>query len=449
MTASHETRLKLIGATFVLVVMVLTVVAFSGVFRKPFEADTHEVVVDFEHAAQLHAGDQVRLEGDVAGKVTKVEPSPVPEAARATLAVEKDAGEIYADARARLRMKTLLGGAFYVEIERGTPGTGKLGSTVIPTDRTSVQTEVEDITDVFREDAVTGLQTLPKEIATALSDPAPPATALKTVNAIAKDAGVAVYALRGTKPGDDLPRLVDSAAKAVAALDTPTDDIRTVVSGAAATLQTTGRRAAEIREAIQAGPGVTYDMANTLVRLDGTLDVARGLIRRLDRGVPLIAPTFKELRPTLPVADRTLRNATPLLREIGHTASAGGELGTQLTPVLKGILPSLKRLDRTILPYLGRKDPITGYSTTVMTGGFLSGFGGVATMQDQLGHYVRFPASLGGSSLYLPCSSSLIDPTAASQLACDTLNTAIKNYMSYLPPGPLGAKANTSRGAGK
>lgn len=448
MTTGQQARLRLIGASFIAVVLVLTVAIFAGVHRAPFEPDTRKVVVEFEHAAQLHKGDQVRLEGDVEGKVTEIEPSPTPENARVTLSVEKDAGPIYADARARLRIKTLLGGSFYIDIDRGTRGAGPLGSKMIGTDRTSVQTEVEDLTDVFREDAVTGLQALPKEFGKALADPEPPAKVLQTVNDIAKDAGVAVYALRGQEPGEDLPRLVQSTSRAVAALNTPTDDIRTVVSGAAATLETTGRRSAELRQTIAAGPGVTYDMANTLARLDGTLDVARGLIGRLDKGVPLVAPTFKELRPTLPLADQTLRNATPLLREVGDTARAGGELGTELDPVLTGAQPTFKRADRTILPYLGRKDPIDGYSTTVMIGGFLAGFGGVTTMQDQNGHYVRFPASLGGPnspSLYVPCSSSIIDANAASQLACDTLNTALKTYLTYFPPAPGSASKKGGR----
>jgi virulence factor Mce-like protein len=448
MTGDRQARLRLMGMAFIAATGVLTVIIFSGVFRRPFEPDTRKVVVEFDHAAQLHAGDQVRLEGDIDGKVTSVKPSPTPEAARVTLAVNEDAGPIYADARARLREKTLLGGAFYVDLQRGTPGAGALGDRVITTDRTSVQTEIEDITDIFREDAVTGLQTLPGEIATSLSDPAKPVTALRTANSVAHDAGVAVDAVRGQQPGQDLPRLVHSTAKAVAALDTPTDDIRTVVSGAAATLQTTGRRAAEIEQAIQAGPGVTSDMTHTLARLDGTLGVARGLIGRLEQGVPAIAPTLRELRPTLPLTTRTLNNAKPLLREIGHTASAGGRLGKELTPVLDTATPSLKRLDKTILPYLARKDPITGYSTTVMIGGFASGFAGVAMQKDQNGHFVRFAASAGASSAYLPCSSTLIDPTAKSVLACDTFNTAIKNYLSYLPPGLTGGSTK-SRGRKK
>jgi hypothetical protein len=67
---------------------------------------------------------------------------------------------------------------------------------------------------------------------------------------------------------------------------------------------------------------------------------------------------------------------------------------------------------------------------------------------DSLGHYVRFAASVGPSSVYLPCNSTIIDPTASGVLACDGLNTALKNYLSYFPPAPGGAAA-ARKGAGK
>lgn len=436
-------RARLIGIAAIVGAAVLTVAIFAGVHRKPFEPATRKIVVDFERAGQLHGGDKVRLEGDIGGKVEKVQPAPTPEAARVTLAVEKGAGPIYADARARLRATTLLGGVFYVDLDRGTPGAGPLGDNVIPLTRTSVQTEIEDVTDVFRENAVAGLKTLPKELARALSDTRPPVDVLSTADEIASDAAKAVYALRGRQPGKDLPRLVHTTSRVVEALNTPTNDIHTVVAGAAATLRTTGRRAAELRQTLAAGPGTTTRLTRTLRRLDGTLDLARGLVGRLRGSAAQVAPTLKRLRPTLTLADQALRVNTPLLTALGDTTRAGGRLGSQLAPLLSAAVPALTRLDDTILPYLGRKDPIDGYSTTVMIGGFAAGFGGATTFQDQMGHFVRFPASLGGPnnpSLYIPCSSSLIDASSASQLACDSLNTALKTYLSYLPPAPGGKK---------
>jgi hypothetical protein len=83
-----------------------------------------------------------------------------------------------------------------------------------------------------------------------------------------------------------------------------------------------------------------------------------------------------------------------------------------------------------------------------MTGGFFAGFAGVGSAMDSLGHYVRFAASVGDKSVYLPCNSTLIDATASGLLACDGLNTALKNYLSYFPPAP-GSSAAARKGAAK
>lgn len=427
--------------------LVVIGVIFSGIFRKPFQPEARVVTVELQHAAQLRAGDQVRLDGNVEGKVKDITTG-AGEVARVKLAVERDAGPIYDDARARLRFKTLLGGAFYVEIDRGTKDAGPLGDHVIPIDRTSVQVEIEDVTGILQGGALAGLRTLPGETATALSRSVPPAAALRTLSDIAPDAAMAVTAARGEHPGDDLPRLIRATAATVEAVDSDDDEIRTLVSGAAATLRATGRRAPEIRATIAAAPSVTRDLTTTLARLDTTLARTRGLVARLQAPAQQVAPTLNRLRPTLISAGTLLRDATPLVRLLPGTLDALAGASRQLVPLIDSVKPSLARFDDKVLPYLGREDPITGKSTTVMIGGFAAGFGGVGTQQDANGHFVRFPAALGTSSAYLPCKSSLIDPSAASQLACDDFNAALTNYLKYLPElGP--AKLGTSRSAGR
>jgi hypothetical protein len=70
----------------------------------------------------------------------------------------------------------------------------------------------------------------------------------------------------------------------------------------------------------------------------------------------------------------------------------------------------------------------------VMIGGTAAGFGGGSSGQlDENGRFIRFPASIGASSVYLPCTSSLIGTNSTSLLKCDGFNTALANYLSYLP----------------
>jgi len=431
---SHHT----VGIIVILAACAVFAVIYSGIFREPFAAATHTVTADFERAPQLRSGDKVRIQGRVEGSVASITSLPGSAAVRVRMDVSQSAGPIFADAHARLAFGTLLGGLFYIDLDRGTAASGPLGASIISLRNTSVQVELEDVTSIFQSGALTGLQTLPGELATALSNPDAPASALHTLSAVAPSAAVALRALRGQQPGTDLPTVVDAAANTVRALDLSNDDLRTLVAGAATTLAVTGRRAAEIRAAIDAGPSVTYDMTSTFARLNRTLDLARGLVDRLKPAAPAVAPTLTELEPTLISTNTLLDHAMPIVQMLPGTFGTLGGASQQLVPLVDGVKPALTQVDRTILPYLWRKDPGTGKSTTVMIGGFAAGFGGIAAQQDANGHFIRFPASIGLSSLYVPCTSSIVDPTAARVLACDTFQQALSNYLSYLPElGPL------------
>jgi hypothetical protein len=69
-----------------------------------------------------------------------------------------------------------------------------------------------------------------------------------------------------------------------------------------------------------------------------------------------------------------------------------------------------------------------------MIGATAAGFGGGSSGQlDENGRFIRFPASMGASSVYLPCTSSLIGSNSTSLFKCDAFNTALQNYLSYLP----------------
>lgn len=440
---------SLLGKLAVVLFLGATAVIFSGAFRKPFEPDTRTVTANFERAPQLRAGDQVRLEGNVEGKVDSIEAGADARQVRVTMKVENDSGPIYANARARLGFKTLLGGVFYVDLDRGSEGAGPLGAKVIPLRNTSVQAEIEDVTDIFRDGSVTGLQALPGQLATGLSDAAGVKGTLRTLGDVAPDASKGLTALRGREPGRDLPEVVDAVASTVRALDTGNDEVRTLVAGAAQTVRVTGQRSQELRATLSALPSVTFDMTSTFARLDTTLDIARGLVGRLQPAADDVAPTLAALRPTLDATSRLLRDARPLTRTLPATLGTLGVASRQLVPLVDDLTPSLTRLDQTILPYLARKDPQTGKSTSVMIGGFAAGFGGSAGQQDGNGHFIRFPASIGASSAYIPCRSSFVDADAASLLACDTFNQTLANYLQYLPKTGFTATGNTSGRAGK
>ena len=74
---------------------------------------------EFPAAPQLQVGDPVRVDGRKDGKVKEIEDRGDGRGAMVTFDVDEEAGPLYRDARVQLRWKQLLGGSFYLEVDRG------------------------------------------------------------------------------------------------------------------------------------------------------------------------------------------------------------------------------------------------------------------------------------------------------------------------------------------
>jgi virulence factor Mce-like protein len=434
MTALRE-RLGLAGlGAFALVLAVaVTLFWYLGYAYDFLHADGRTVRAEFAAVPQLQIGDPVRVDGKTEGEVRKIDDLGGGRGARVTFDVRDDAGPLYRDSVVELRWKNLLGSSFYLEVDRGTPQKGDLGGQTIPRRQTRSQVELDDITAVFQGGVRRGLTTMPDQLSRALRDPADVPDLLTAAAGASPAVERALRGLRGQDPDNDLRKVITGTAATVDALDAPDDDLQRLVSGAASFLGTTGDREQELRATLDRGPALTSSVRTTLARLDTTLTGADRLVAKLDRSAADVGPTLAALRPTLGTTSTLLTRARPLVRQLRPTATSLASLGREGLPLLDAVQPSLDRLDDTILPYLSRKDPDTGKPTSTMIGGTAAGFGGSASQLDENGHFIRFPASVGTSSVYLPCRTAITDPTAGQLLACDSLQTALKTYLQYLP----------------
>lgn len=422
-----------LGAFALVFVVAVTLFWYLGYAYDVLHKDGRTVVAEFSAVPQLQTGDPVRVDGDKSGEVRKIEDLGGGRGARVTFDVEDQAGPLYKDAVVELRWRNLLGSSFYLEVDRGTPKSGDLGSTTIPRSHTRQQVELDDVTAVFEGGARSGLVTLPGELAKTFENPDVLPGLLNTAQRVSPAAFKALRGLRGTDQDVDLRRMITGTASTVQALQAPDDDLRRLVAGAASFLGTTGDRADALRSTLAQGPGVTASIRATLARLDGTLAGADTLVGKLDRSAADVGPTLAALRPTLGDTQTLLTRARPLVRALRPTAASLASVSAQGLPLIDALQPSLDRLDDSILPFLARKDPETGKPTSVMIGGTAAGFGGAASQQDPNGHMIRFPASGGSKSVYLPCKTTFTDPSTAEILACDKLQDALQAYTSYVP----------------
>jgi phospholipid/cholesterol/gamma-HCH transport system substrate-binding protein len=417
----------------------LVALVFTGAYRGLFVGGGRTVRAVFTGTQQLHTGDDVRIDGVAVGKVDSIALNRGARSATVSMTLSDSAGPVYADATASLRWKTLLGAAFYLDLGRGTPAAGRLGTRPIPIGRTSGQVQLEDITSVFSPRARAGLQTLPREMARALGDANAPAQVLRTLDGIAPSVTQGMNALRGQQTDVDLRSLVAATGAAMTALGASDVQLQDLVAGAAATLQTTAGRQSDIQSAISQAPSVEAATQLTMSGLDSTLRLTDPLIARLQGSASEIARTVGPLRPTLVEADGLLSRAMPLMSALRPAMNSLAQTSNVGLPLLEGLSPSLARLADRILPYLNEKDPATQHSTAQMIGPTLAGLGGAVSQEDNQGHFIRFPATAGSADLYFPCQTYINDPDKKMWIECETLQTALRSLLSYKPLGPPSA----------
>lgn len=423
---------RILGVLTAGVVTLLLVVVFTQSYRGLLHHDGRIVHVTFPAAPQLYPGDQVRMEGKQEGTVKAVERAR-DGMSLVTLEVPRDAGPIYRNAFASLSWKTLLGGSFYVDLDRGTPDAGPLGDGVIPPSHTSRQVELDDLQSVFHDGARSGLQSMFRELSVALSHPLGPANALAELARVAPDAAAAARAARGVPEDADVRRLVRSAAATMRALDTPDEDIGRLVEATASTLQVTSARGGDLQSTIEALPHAERTASETLARMRTTLGAIDGLTARLRPSVEAVQPSLAQLRGAVEPTDALLQQARPLLASLRPATRSLAAAASPARQLLTGLQPDLGRFDETILPYLKRPDPVTGKPTSTMFGAAFAHLGGLMSQMDLNGHFMRFPLGGGNTTAYLPCKTSITDGSTMKLLACESLQKAMTTYLSYLP----------------
>ncbi|MCW3063882.1 MAG: hypothetical protein JWN32_1054 [Solirubrobacterales bacterium] len=442
-----------LGAVFLVVLAVIFAAVYVHVPSKVLAPGGQVVRAVFGDTATLTKGDPVRVNGINVGAVTDLSLDPNGRTTTVTMTVHKQAQPIYADARADIRWRTLLGAEFVVDLDRGTPGSGLLRAPKISPARTSSQVQLEDVATVFAGNARRGFRTLLKESPAALANHQAPRQVFQELAAQAPDVTRGLGALRGEQSGD-LRRLVANTAVVVNALGTASttggqgNAAHDFVQGAAATVQTTAARAPDISRTIAVGAAALPRITTTLERLSGTLALADPLIAKLHGPAGELAPSVSRLRPAVEHLRTVLTDARPLLRSLRPAATSLARSGKVGTSLLKGISPSLTWLDQIILPDLALVDPQDQRATYQVIGGTLEALGNVPAAFDQNGYFARFFASVGERAISsLPCATFLTDPNAPQRIKCDQLSAALQAVFG--PPSKGSASGAKTSGATK
>jgi phospholipid/cholesterol/gamma-HCH transport system substrate-binding protein len=432
----------LAGLVLVVGVVLLLLLNYTGALGNLFSGSSPTVTAVFADTKTLSPSDPVRVNGVQVGTVLSIKPMDGDRESLVKMSVSKDAGSLYKDATAMVRWRTVLGGAFYVAIDPGHPGTGQLPDDRIPAQQTTSEVELDDVTSVIQGGAKTGLQKLFPALGQALKDPHVLGNLLTEVNGIAPSATTGLDALRGEVQDTDLTGLIKNADATVNSLNAPDGELKATVQGAAATLDTIAANSGALQDTLETAPSTERIADRTLTALDTTLGLANPLISKLQRPSTQISPTLNQLQPVVTKANTLLSNATPLLASLDVALPTLSKASKHGTSLLTSLQPSLTKLQGTVLPYLLAKDPETGHSAAEMVGSGLTGLAMAAAPEDENGHYLYFPASTGNSFLYGPCQEFLGN-SQEKLLECESLSNQISTLVNYSPLGPAAGTATT------
>jgi phospholipid/cholesterol/gamma-HCH transport system substrate-binding protein len=433
----HPVRRQIVGLVVLVLVIGLSAGVLIGVIGPDmFSGNGRVVKAVFANTQQLEKGDEVRVKGVEVGTVTAIKLDPGGRSATVSMQVNAQAVPLYKNASAVLQWKTLLGSAFYVSLTRGSSTAGVLGNNEISVHHTADQVELDDVLAVDNGGAKQGMKTLFPQLATGLSDSQAVSSDLTTLGDAAPTIAKGVGALRGEDATKDydLEGLVSHTATVLKALNAPDDELEGLVQGAAGTLAVTAQRADDLETALDEATPSQEQTQTTFKQLNTTLKLAKPLLDKLGTAAPSVAPTFKDVRPTLTGANTLLHRADPLLKSLPSGAASLASASKVGLPLIKSLTPDLYSVADDILPYLNAQDPATQHSTAEMIGPTFEALGpDIAGQMDQNGHFIRFPATVGSSPLYINCQEYLSNPSATQLLSCESVQQSLNELLGTNP----------------
>jgi phospholipid/cholesterol/gamma-HCH transport system substrate-binding protein len=345
----HRRRVRL-GVIAAALILIGTVLTFTK--QLPFLGGGYELRAVFASANQLKPGDEVRLAGLPAGKVTAIDSAPH-NTALVTMDIASAGRPVHADATLAIEPRLFLEGSFYVALSDGSPSAPALRSgAMIPQQQTQIPVQYDQFLDVFDAPVRQAFKGTLSQFAAGLgpasgsgsrrAGAATGAGALK--GAVREFAGAlpsatqVEQAAQGTQPGD-LTRLV-----------TESDAVTQQLAHDPAALQGIVTDADRVAASLSAD---TTALEGTIQGFDALLQSAPGSLSVVDRTLPTVNAFARDLQPALESAPAPLRNVSDLLTQVSALVSRPElpRLIDSLQPVVTALPPLQHRLS-ALFPHL-------------------------------------------------------------------------------------------------
>jgi phospholipid/cholesterol/gamma-HCH transport system substrate-binding protein len=375
------------------VLLVLVVGALLAVYQKErigTALSSGDIVqADFARDYRLIPNkSEVKIAGVVVGTVTDVAKGDNGQAVVSMKVQNGTTGKLGSTPSAIVRPTTLLGGNYYVELAPGGQRQGYDGSP-IPVSRTSVPAELDQILAAIPQSARDSIQNT-----TRLSDQALSAGAGSAAGNVLRDApGTLTSAdsvlsgLQGTRPQDDLYRLVPDLNAAATVMTSQDGQLSRIVDSlhtVSATLSSSSRPLADTLASL---PQTLSDTRTGLAALHGTLD-------RLNSTAVKARPAVQELGPLLAKTDPVLQQARPVVADLRPLLEQARPLVNELVPTAQQATTTLNDVRGPVLDRVNGPIANTVLSPWTGTGAYQGDGGNGHKFYEEVGYLAAHTANL-------------------------------------------------------
>jgi virulence factor Mce-like protein len=436
MKRRRRTRLTpfVVGVAAILAIVAATYVAFGG--GLPWQND-YEIRAVVPSANELQQRSPVRIAGVNVGKVKRVERGPG-STAIVTMAIDRSALPLHADATLKIRPRLFLEGNFFIELDPGTPAAPNLreGGT-IPLAQTSIPVQLDQVLTTLKSGTRSDLKLLLHGLGRGLGDGRTLHRVIPLMEPAFLRTAITAQALQGQQPGD-LSGFVSSAETTTRALASRRRQLPVLVGALDRTLTTLAARRRALGE--------------TVAGLDRLMTHAPAAFAALNSLFPTARAFVREARPAIRAAPATLRLANPLLEQarrllapqelpalIAQLRPALHELRVlepQLGTLLAGLRPITECVRTNALPTLKKPvvDPPLTTGQPVYRELLDVAVGLASASQDFTGHgpAVRYHAGFGDQIVTTGKAPSLGEPLVG--LTSEPLLGSRPRYRGQTPP---------------
>jgi phospholipid/cholesterol/gamma-HCH transport system substrate-binding protein len=239
----------------------------------------NQVRLEFTSANSITPNSPVRIAGVNVGKVDSIEAGPG-DASTVVVNLDDDALPLHTDATARIRPRTFLEGAFFIDIRPGSPSAPELPNDgTVPLGQTSDPVQFDQVLTSLQQPVRESLKRDLIQLSVALSGQGPQAirNTIPTLNPLLRNAAVVSEAATGTEP-HDLSQAIASSSKVAAAVAADRPALGSVVSNFATVSAALASRQRQLSQTVAGLDRVMKESPATLDAVHAATPPARNLV---------------------------------------------------------------------------------------------------------------------------------------------------------------------------